>query len=37
MILHEEIYRKRYLPDVTDAELERLARNALGEKAAVAK
>ncbi len=37
MILHEEIYRKRYLPDVTDAELDRLARNALGEKAAVTK
>lgn len=31
-ILHEEIYRKRFLPTVTDADLERLARKALHEK-----
>lgn len=31
-ILHDELYRKRFLPNVTDAELERLARKSLGEK-----
>ena len=31
-IVHEELYRKRFLPSVTDADLDRLARNALGEK-----
>lgn len=31
-ILHDELYRKRYLPTVTDADLERLAGNALREK-----
>jgi predicted PurR-regulated permease PerM len=34
-ILHEEIYRKRYLPSATDEDLERLARIALLEKRAV--
>ena len=31
-ILHEEIYRKRYLPNVTDEDLDRLARGALLDK-----
>ncbi len=31
-ILHDELYRKRFLPNATDADLERLARNSLGEK-----
>ena len=31
-ILHDELYRKRFLAAVTDADLERLARNALREK-----
>lgn len=31
-ILHEEIYRKRFLPSVTDEDLDRLARVALLEK-----
>jgi predicted PurR-regulated permease PerM len=31
-ILHDELYRKRFLPSATDADLNRLARNALGEK-----
>lgn len=31
-IIHDELYRKRFLPSVTDADLDRLARNALGEK-----
>jgi predicted PurR-regulated permease PerM len=31
-ILHDELYRKRFLPTVTDASLERLARQALREK-----
>jgi predicted PurR-regulated permease PerM len=30
-IVHEELYRKRFLPTVTDADLNRLARKALGE------
>ncbi len=34
-ILHEELFRKRYLPSVSDADLERLARNALHEKRSV--
>jgi predicted PurR-regulated permease PerM len=36
-ILHDELYRKRFLPTVTDADLDRLARNALGEKQSVGK
>jgi predicted PurR-regulated permease PerM len=31
-ILHDELYRKRLQPEVTDADLERLARKALHEK-----
>ena len=31
-ILHDELYRKRFLPTVTDADLDRLARKALQEK-----
>jgi len=31
-ILHEEIYRKRYLPSVSDEDLDRLARGALLDK-----
>ena len=34
-ILHDELYRKRYLSTVTDADLDRLAGNALGEKLSV--
>ena len=30
-ILHDELYRKRFLPTVTDGELEHLARSALRE------
>ena len=30
-ILHDELYRKRFLPSVTDADLDRLAGNALAE------
>ncbi len=30
-ILHDELYRKRFLPTVTDTDLDSLARNALGE------
>jgi len=33
-ILHDEVYRKRFLPTVTDGDLERLARSALREKVA---
>jgi predicted PurR-regulated permease PerM len=36
-ILHDEIYRKRFLPSVTDADLDRLARNTLHEKPSAAK
>jgi predicted PurR-regulated permease PerM len=36
-ILHDELYRKRYLPTVTDADLDRLAGNALREKQSVDK
>ena len=36
-ILHDELYRKRFLPAVTDAELDRLARNALRERPSVPK
>jgi len=36
-ILLEELYRKRYLPTVTDADLDRLAGNALCEKPPVSK
>jgi predicted PurR-regulated permease PerM len=36
-ILHDELYRKRFLPTVTDADLDRLARNALREKQPVGK
>jgi predicted PurR-regulated permease PerM len=32
-ILHDELYRKRFLPTVTDEELERLARKALNGRA----
>jgi predicted PurR-regulated permease PerM len=31
-ILHDELFRKRFLPTVTDADLDRLARKALREK-----
>lgn len=31
-VLHEELYRKRFLPAITDADLDRLARKALQEK-----
>lgn len=31
-ILHDELYRKRFLPEVTDADLDRLSRKALHEK-----
>jgi predicted PurR-regulated permease PerM len=34
-ILHDELYRKRFLPTVTDADLDRLARKALHEKVSV--
>ena len=36
-ILHDELYRKGFLPTVTDADLDRLARNALREKQSVRK
>jgi predicted PurR-regulated permease PerM len=36
-IMHDELYRKRCLPTVTDADLDRLARNALREKVSVPK
>ena len=36
-ILHEEIYRKRFLPAVTDADLDRLSRKSLHEKIAETK
>jgi predicted PurR-regulated permease PerM len=36
-ILQDELYRKRFLPTVTDAELDHLARNALGERQSVRK
>lgn len=36
-ILHDELYRKRFLPAVTDADLDRLARHALHEKPSVPK
>jgi predicted PurR-regulated permease PerM len=36
-ILHDEIFRKRFLPTTTDADLDRLARNALREKQSVPK
>ena len=36
-ILHDELYRKRFLPSVTDADLDRLARLTLGEKQSVAR
>jgi len=35
-ILHDELYRKRFLPTVTDADLDRLARNALHERSSAA-
>ena len=31
-ILHDELFRKRFLPSVTDADLDRLARKALHER-----
>lgn len=36
-ILHDELYRKRYLPTVTDADLDRLAGSALREKPSASK
>ena len=33
-ILHDELYRKRFLPTVTDADLDQLARKALHETVA---
>lgn len=36
-ILHDELYRKRFLPTVTESDLDRLARNALHEKPSVPK
>jgi predicted PurR-regulated permease PerM len=36
-ILHDELYRKRFLSTVTDADLNRLARSALNEKRSVSK
>jgi predicted PurR-regulated permease PerM len=36
-ILHDELYRERFLPTVTDADLDRLARNALRETQSVRK
>jgi predicted PurR-regulated permease PerM len=36
-IVHDELYRKRFLPTVTDADLDRLARKALREKQPVGK
>jgi hypothetical protein len=36
-IPHEELYRKRFLPSVTNSDLERLARSALGEATPAAK
>jgi len=36
-ILHDELYRKRFLPAVTDAGLDRLARKALHEKVSAKK
>jgi predicted PurR-regulated permease PerM len=36
-ILHGELYRKRFLPAVTDADLDRLARNSLREKPSATK
>jgi len=36
-ILHDELYRKRFLPTVTDADLDRLARMSLHESSSVSK
>lgn len=36
-ILHDELYRKRFLPTITDTDLDRLARIALHEKQSVPK
>ena len=36
-ILHDELYRQRFLPTVTDADLDRLARSVLREKRLAAK
>jgi predicted PurR-regulated permease PerM len=36
-ILHDELYRKRFLPTVTDADLDRLARKSLHERVSEAK
>jgi predicted PurR-regulated permease PerM len=36
-ILHDELYRKHFLPAVTDTDLDRLARKALHEKQSVAR
>ena len=32
IIVHDELYRKRYLPTITDADLDSLAKDALSEK-----
>lgn len=36
-VLHDELYRKRFLPGATDADLDRLARNVLRERHSAAK
>lgn len=36
-IVHEELYRKRFLPTITDADLDRLARNALEKNSLLAR
>jgi hypothetical protein len=36
-IWHDELYRKRFLPSVTDADLDRLARTTLLERPSAAK
>jgi predicted PurR-regulated permease PerM len=36
-IVHDELYRKRFLPTTTDADLDRLAREALHEERLVAR
>jgi predicted PurR-regulated permease PerM len=36
-IVHDEVYRRRFLPTVTDADLGRLAQNVLREKPSVSK
>jgi predicted PurR-regulated permease PerM len=36
-ILHDELYRERFLPTVTEADLDRLTQNAMREKESVRK